>query len=47
MKLMVLVGGGCDADPQQPVVPAQQPEALLIAVTKRELPESAAALAHL
>ncbi len=47
MKLMVLVGAGCHADPQQPVVPAKQPEALPTALTRRELPQSAAPLAHL
>ncbi len=47
MKLVALVGAGRDADPQQPVVPAEQPEALPAALTRRELPESAAPLAHL
>ncbi len=47
MKLVVLVAAGRDADPQQPVVPAEQPEALPSAVTRGELPQSAAPLAHL
>ncbi len=41
------VAAGSDADPQQSAVPAEQPEALPAASTRRELLEPAAALAHL
>ena len=44
--LNCLPAGG-DVDAQQPAVPAEQPEALPTAPARRELPQPAAALAHI